>query len=324
MSQEVSRQLFVRVSSALALGTSVLLAIFCMIKIFGIDRDYTRYIYFFEQISLADPDSRHGDGFDALTLAIKLLWGAGSFDFWVFLVALASLLIKLSILSVHRSYLFLFCLYFLIIYPLHEMMQVKAGLASSLAYWGLFLATYSESGILSRLTLLGLSASVHISTLIFAPFILLKKYFLRPSHSLALTIGLVPPFVLNFLFEFLTLIIPALDLYLALLEKEEEVVINPFSSRNITLVTILLLGLWNLKSLPRKALPWFYLSLFGMGLWFGFMWIPVVAHRLLELTVFSYFVWSSYLPKAPRFIAYTGLTLFGLYFFVSAINSYYT
>ena len=92
-----------------------------------------------------------------------------------------------------------------------------------------------------------------------------------------------------------------------------------FSSRNIIFSIILLIGLLNIKNIPKEKLKWMYVSIAGMGLWYGLLWLPVFAHRFLEVTIFSYLVWIPSLPRISRIISLGLLLVFSVYFLFRAL-----
>ena len=109
-------------------------------------------------------------------------------------------------------------------------------------------------------------------------------------------------------------LIPLVGFYLDQVAMGEEIVINPFSSRNIIFLTLVTIGLFNLKYIPDRILPWFYVSVTGILLWYSLMWLPFLAHRFLEITVFSYLVWVPSLPFRLRIPCLLLLFILGAYF----------
>ena len=91
------------------------------------------------------------------------------------------------------------------------------------------------------------------------------------------------------------------------------------TSRNLIFLTLVLTGLFNLQHISDQMLPWFCISVAGLVLWYSFMWLPVFAHRFLEITVFSYLVWVPSLPFRLR-IPCLGLLLILAVYFISRMT----
>jgi hypothetical protein len=88
---------------------------------------------------------------------------------------------------------------------------------------------------------------------------------------------------------------------------------NPFSLRSIAFVLLLLIGTYNLRIMPNEALPWFYVSFFGVVSYYVLSLFPTVAHRLFELTMISNLVWATKLTGKSKTISLFLLLLFGVY-----------
>ena len=104
-----------------------------------------------------------------------------------------------------------------------------------------------------------------------------------------------------------------IESYIILMEQDETQ-ITVFSARNIVLFFIMLVGFIRIKDIDKTMLPFYYVSLSGYAFWFGFIWFPLIAHRILELTLLSTIAWLPDIKKDFRVIAYILLIMFGLYY----------
>lgn len=133
---------------------------------------------------------------------------------------------------------------------------------------------------------------------------------------LILSVALVPAVVISSSLVFLDLLNPQVT---HMINTANDMQANPFSSRNLIFLTIIFIGLANINRIQADYLPWLYLSIFGISFWYGMMALPVFAHRIFELTLFSYFLWVPKLPKYNRAIAMTLLSVLSIYLFINAL-----
>lgn len=308
--------LFVRRNSILALAIIFIFSIIAGLRLFGEDRDFFSYQLFYESIDKVGA-GRKELFFALITNLIKQIFGSGSFYTFLLIIAFLSLSFKIWLLSKRNSFVLLSVIYFLLILPLHEMTQIRVGLATAFIYWGLYKSTHFNTSILKKTTYLVLGIGSHASTIILAPFVLVPSFFQSRSIIYALLAITVPAVVISNSINLMIYLNPLVEYYVEMADQMETA--NPFSSRNITFLLILTIGLWNIKKLPYESLPWFYISLGGIGVWYGLMAIPAIAHRLLEITMFSYLFWIIDLPKFSKILALSLLFSFALYSFVRAL-----
>ena len=67
--------------------------------------------------------------------------------------------------------------------------------------------------------------------------------------------------------------------------------------------------------MPKEALPWFYVSFFGIVSFYSMADFPTIAHRLFELTMISNLVWATALKGKSKIVSLILLLLFGVYSF---------
>ncbi len=281
-------------------------------RFLGIDRDYYQYLYFYDTLA-SGYEGRFELGFVILTFLIRSMFNS----FWglLFSVSLLSLSIKFYILSkLPKSFFWIF-LYFLILYPVHEMTQMRVAIALGLGYLSLYFAQTKPSRFVPVL-MLAIAALFHWTILIFIPFTLFWQKFTKHGFTLTAGVIVIPAAFMSLLMSTFTVFNPQV---MRMIELANEMEANPFSSRNIVFLSIIFIGFYNINKFPNNILPWFYLSLMGISLWYGLMSVPVFAHRLLELTIFSYFMWIPFLPKFSRLISMGLFLILAVYLFINAI-----
>lgn len=275
-------------------------------RFFGLDKDYLQYLHFFEAVGGAY-DGRFEIGFVWLNLLVK---SADFSFFWVlFLSAFISLTAKFYLISRQKNALFFLLIYLIVLFPIHEMTQLRISISLGFAYLSLFFSIREHLSF-RVLGLLVLSVLFHWSSLLFVPFVVFSNIIKSRNVFLILLAALVPPIVIYASLSLLDYLNPQVS---HMLKITDEMDANPFSSRNITFATIILLGLGNLRRIPESSMPWFYLSMAGLTLWYGLMSVPVFAHRIFEMTLFSCFFWINCLPKYSRLAALSLLFIFSVY-----------
>ena len=235
-----------------------------------------------------------------------------SFTIFLFSSAVLSLLFKISLIVRLPNYRYWLLVYFLLLFPIHEMTKMRVAMAIGLGYFALHLS-FNKSGRKLPFVIFGTAAAFQYSVLIFLPFVIAPQILKRFKLRTVILILLLPSALLYISLEYLHLLNPLVKF---MLSSDEEARANPFSSLNIFLISILIVGLSAGTKLPENKLPWLYISAMGLGLWYGFMSIPVFAHRLLELTILSYFFWIPYLSRKKRIITMSLFFILAVYMFV--------
>ena len=221
---------------------------------------------------------------------------------------------KFLILKNSRNYILMMAIYVMLIMPLHEMTQIRISVACGVRFWALHISIDSNRSVLNRLMWVLLGVSFHYSSIILAPFILLPNWFNKRSKVWIIAVPLLLALAISSSMTMIVKLIPIIGFYLEQVTLGEELVINPYSSRNLIFLTLVAIGLFNLEHISDRMLPWFYVSVTGLALWYSFMWLPVFAHRFLEITVFSYLVWVPSLPFRIRIPCLVLLLILGVYF----------
>ena len=289
------------------------MSIISMLRVFGYDRDYFSYLRFYEKTYFG-ASSRFEPGFQFITNVFKAFMGPDSFTFYLFFIAFVSLVPKFLILKNSRNYILMMAIYVMLIMPLHEMTQIRISVACGVMFWALHISIDSKRSLLNRLMWVLLGVSFHYSSIILAPFILFPNWFNKRSKTWIIVFPLLLALAVNSSMTMIVEFIPLVGFYLDQASLVEELVINPYSSRNLVFLTLVAIGLFNLEHISDRMLPWFYVSVTGLALWYSFMWLPVFAHTFLEITVFSYLVWVPSLPFRIRIPCLVLLLVLGVYF----------
>lgn len=289
------------------------LSFFTAFRLFGIDRDYLQYKEFFDSLAL-EYDGRFELGFVVLSLLIKM----AGMPFWVllFVSAFISFLAKLYLIVRLPNWFFWIVVYLLALYPLHEMTQIRVSIALGFGYLAIYFSTVQKFNF-KVVVFSALAILFHWTLLTFIPFIWFIDKFRKRS---LFTIGLVvfaPVIIISSSLGLLDYLNPQVSSMMAAADKMEA---NPFSSRNLIFGTLVILGLSNYNKFPPSVLPFFYVSVFGYSFWYGMISIPVFAHRIFELTLFSYFFW---IPALPRYRRLFSMALIGVLSVYLVFNYFY-
>ena len=294
----------------------VILAIFTGLRIFGIDRDYSAYLMYFESLRGFKPDpNRVYDYKVGFELFSKLIAGfTSNFNIYLFSIALFSLLPKFFLLAKHsRDFIISIFIYVLFILPLHEMTQIRAGFAYGLFYLGIYFLNNSKN--ISGLFLIIFSSTIHISTLSLSLLFFIFKYFVNERISIfRQIISLIIIFlVLNLITKFGANFIPE-GFGLGYLQDVRSA--NILSLRYSILFLITFLGFRFYRFMPIQAINWFQISMLGIIAYYSMASIKIFSQRFIEATYLSYLLWIDYLPKNLRIfskIALVGISISSIY-----------
>jgi hypothetical protein len=151
-----------------------LLSLAAGFRFLGQDKDYLSYVDFYDKLNASLitslSETRFEPGFVFLGWASKFLL---HFDFSLFLLLSASiaLSIKIYLLSLRKFTWILLVFYVLILYPLHDMTQIRAAIAMAMTYLAFdFLIKRKWH---HAIPLFALGVLFHYSVLIFSPFLLI-------------------------------------------------------------------------------------------------------------------------------------------------------
>ena len=288
-----------------------LIVVLISFRVFGIDRDYTRYQNFFERAGFGADGGRFEPGFQFLANITKFMFGADSFQLFLLLVTFLALMPKFYILNKSRNYVITVVVYSFIVLPLHEMTQLRVAVALGIVYYGIYLSVNDRISLKYRLLFLLAAISMHISAIMLTPFLIIPNFFSKRGSIKPIALILLMTVSLNLIIPLMAKIMFIVWSYLNY--EELRGVANPLSARNLVFLSLVFIGFIQIKKFPNKVLPWYYMSIFGLCMWYSVSWIPIIAHRCLELTIFSYLVWVPYLSFQLRLLAFSMLWVLSSY-----------
>lgn len=290
------------------------LSIAAGLRIFGIEHDYFQYRDFYASIrhQLNFSDYRYEPGFVLLAWLSKnyLSLDFGSF---LFLVASISLAIKIALLRLGRSFWPILLFYTLSLYLVHEMTQIRASLGIAFGYLAAHLSFRSRFAW--ALVCLGIGVSMHYSVLIFLVLLGIPMIWnlTRPHPPLAAAALVVSAAAIaSIAILYLSSLNPLIDAYATQFEDQ----INLFSIRNLLIVVFVIVAIVKYSSNSPELRAHIFFLFAGLALFFGTSNVPPVAHRFLELTVFSMFVLSSRTRGSERNIFQSILLCLAVYLFI--------
>ena len=209
-------------------------------------------------------NSVNGFGFYYYVFFVKLF--TNSFRFLIGLTAFLSISIKIFLIKkLSRNIYFSTLIYSLLVFPIHELIQIRIGLATSLLFLALYLLE-KKSHLISSL-LFVLSFSIHLVTLplVFGALIIKSILFVIKNKKIPLKYS-----IFSFL-SILSIFFISLIRYLTLTKNLtyyfhfQEVSLNIFSIRTLLLLIMAVLGLREFKKFPDIAKNWFSLSIVGLS-----------------------------------------------------------
>ena len=252
----------VKVRSLAVMSGVLFVSIISMLRAFGYDRDYFSYLSFYEKTYFGG-SSRFEPGFQFISNVFKVFMGPDSFTFYLFFIALVSLVPKFLILKNSRNYILMMVIYVMLIMPLHEMTQIRISVACGVMFWALHISIDSNRSLLNRLIWVLLGVSFHYSSIILAPFILFPNWFNKRSKVWIIGFPLILALAISSSLTMIVKLVPLVEFYLDQVTLGEELVINPYSARNLIFLTLVAIGLFNLKHISDRMLPWFYVFMNG-------------------------------------------------------------
>lgn len=246
-----------------------------------------------------------------------------NFRLFIAITIFLSISIKIFLISkLSRNVYFSTLLYTFLVYPIHELIQIRIGLATSL----LFLTIYylNKNKILSIIIFIS-SFSIHLVTLplaigayvikILLSFVKEKKIKLKiSSYSL---FGLLFIIIIS-LIRFSSLNTD-LGYYFDQRYLDIDLSANLFSIRSSLLLLMIIIGLKEFRNIPETAKNWICISLLGLSSYYIFINNMNVASRLMQSTYFSFIIWINYMPyRSYIFLKYILLvaSLIFLYLFI--------
>jgi hypothetical protein len=278
----------------------ITLSLIAGFRLFGIDRDYYDYLLYHD--SFINPnyvtEFRFEYGFYLLTKFIIIL--NENLNFYLSVVALIPLYLKFYLLDKAKSSFYFIFLYLLMIYPLHEMTQIRAALSIGFFYFAFY---YLISNKFFKVFLfLFISVLFHYSILVFLFIFIIINFLLINKKNFLFSDIL---FILGIIF-LIYLFAHDLSFYFnigSIYFSPNSDSANFFSLRVFLFLLIILIGIINFRYILNGANYWFYISLSGLIFYYSLFNYQILACRFLEISYFSYFLWINYLPKKACLLA---------------------
>lgn len=301
----------------------VLIAIFlfssyiCGFRIFGYDNDYEAYKYFYQSIgsNFANLDSRFEIGYVIYAFLAKYYFWL-TFPEFVALSTFLALFLKLLIFKDLRYSLVLFCLYIVSFGLLHETTQIRA--AFGLGFGFLALNAKSENKNIRALFLFILAVSFHSSAFIlgvalFSPLKILSQ--LSKNKTLLILGILIVDIVAVLSMKMLMSKFPMIEYYAD--GNMESNTFNLFSVMYLGSIFLIITAYKYASSFDEFSLRCYFISVIGVILAPALISIPVVTHRVFELSEVATFMWITSIRNLYiRVLCLVFFSLLAVYFFV--------
>lgn len=250
-------------------------------------------------------------------------------DFHLLLIVLAffSISLKSIFFTYHLKYLGVgFLLYYSSYYFLHDIVQIRAAVASGLLFWIIIYA--SRKNLIHYIFLIIIAISFHLSALIFIPIYFLRKKNVRIFYIvfaiISLLIGLFFPIEINsFKWLFPEIILSRLTLFLEEAGSSANL-LNPISILHYLMV-FLVLYKWNdIVNHSKYSVFIAKVFLFGVCLFLIFHKIPGIGFRIYELLVITQIpLIDIFIQKIkPKTLVISGSILLSLLYFYYYIIKY--
>jgi hypothetical protein len=261
----------------------------------GQDRDYDSYLVFYEglQGGLDFTQIRFEPGFVVFAWVCRNV-AELPFEAFLAVTAAISLGLKFHLFNLRPLRWLLILIYVPTLYLLHEMTQIRVGLAVGFAYLAM---DYQFSGRRSKAWIYMLVAvSIHATMLIFVPVLALSREWLSKQSLFApMPIAMIisPALAVGALLGYFEAINPMVSFYIEALGHAD---VNLLSARSVALALIALIGVAGFEHFGARARLLVVIGLAGIGLFLSLAAVPTFAHRCLELTLLAYLLWVTSVP----------------------------
>jgi hypothetical protein len=227
-------------------------------------------------------------------------------DFEAFLMLLVgvALGIKFRLLLGRPHAWLLISAYVPSLYLLHEMTQIRVAVALAFAYLAgnQILAGRKWRAWTSMLV----GVSMHASVMVFMPLLFASRPWLqrsRLSSPYTIAVVLLPALAVYLLLDYLGNLNPLMQLYM---DASGDLEVNLLSIRSVALVVLLLIGAVGYRGFSPAAKIQVLVGLAGVASFLALSSWPTLAHRTLELSLFSYLLWVTVVPRVYSIPATVG------------------
>lgn len=292
----------------------LLLSLAAGFRVFGVEHDYHQYREFYAGLHrhLVFSEYRYEPGFVVFAWVAKNILDL-DFHSFLFSIAAISLSIKIGLLRGCKQFWVLIVCYALSLYLIHEMTQIRASLGIALGYWAAWLAHRGK--FRAAIACLALGVSMHYSVMVFIVLIGIPLFWdlqrPRPPISALMLIGAGAGAISAIALYFSSLN-PLIDAYATQFEDQ----INLFSIRNLIIAAFLVTSILRYQEYSPEARAHIFFLMAGAAFFLGASSIPPIAHRFLELTVFSMFVIAGRSSGVHRVLQQSLLLVFAAFIYI--------
>ncbi|RJL38793.1 EpsG family protein [Pectobacterium carotovorum] len=317
LSNEINQNKYKAIKFTILIVMFVFTSYICGFRLLGDDNDYYAYRYFYQSIgsNYSNLDSRYEIGYVIYAFLAKYRLDLTFPEFVVLSTTLAFFL-KLLIFKDLRYSLFLFFLYIISFGLLHETTQIRA--AFGLGFGFLALHAKSENKNVRALLLFFLAVSFHSSAFILgaALFVPLRILNLLSSNKILFIIGfLIIDIVVILSIKMLMIKFPMIEYYAG--GDFEGKTFNLFSAMYLGSIFLILIAYKYALAFDEFSLRCYFISAVGVILVPALISIPVVAHRIFELSEVSTFMWITSIRNIyVRVMCLLLFSLLAIYFFM--------
>ena len=280
--------------AAIALAAAVVISL----RPLGLDRDYSEYwLYFHDR-----PERSARIDISAF----GVLWQAAralefSFGTVLTVTTFAAVLPKLVVLTRRPLAWIWLVFYGLALVPLHESTQVRLAVGLGLMFLALDRAVRNGRSDLLTVAWAAMAAWTHPTLLLYIPWLMAWRWIGR-HWGVGIVLAFAPLLVPDFVIATAMSTVHTHDLLALSIEINDQSG-NPISARNLILVTVSLIGLLNIRSLPPANRPAVFILTCSLSTWYATAELPLIAHRVLEVVMVAPFFWIPELPATARWIS---------------------
>ncbi len=285
--------------------------------VYNLDRpDFDNYERLFQyigsndyEVAIIENNTINSFGFFYYIKFIRFF--SDNFRVFVSITIFLSTFIKIFLISkLSKNVYFSILSYTFLVYPIHELIQIRIGLATSL----LFLTIYflNKKRILSLIIFI-ISFSIHLVTLPLAigAFGIKLLLSILKEKKIKLKISRLSFFSLIFIIIISLIRFSSLNKDLGYyFDWKSDFSANLFSIRSSLLLLMTIIGLKEYRNIPDTAKNWICISLVGLCSYYIFINNMNVASRIMQSTYFSFIIWINYMPyRSYIFLRYILLVI---------------
>ena len=279
-------------------------------RVFGIDRDYYNYSSLYSQSRLEGDQQRIEFGFqvvkDFLRDSLNL-----SFEGFLIFTAVVCLGAKYLIFRGSRFVVVTFLFYLAIVFPLHEMTQIRVAMGTVFLYHAFQLI--DKKNPLFAVGVFCLGVLFHNSIAVFIiPLLGVKLVNIQRRVWMIPVLPIIGAAIIK-IGRFAAEEINPLTADYYEQGYDDYYRPNPFSARMLVFVLVMSCGLFNIKILQPNTTKWLALLGYGIGLFYFLIDIPVYSLRLFEITMFGGLILAAEFPTRIRGASIATISAFAVF-----------